>query len=93
MQKSGLTHECSREEVFAWVRDLIVSDFEIEADSVSMSSRLADDLDLDSIDAVSIAVQVERDTGYELEADELSALRSVEDVVKLIETVVARPRD
>ena len=86
------TGALSREAAFTWVRDLIVEEFEVEAEQVSMSSDLIDDLDLDSIDAVSIAVRVEQETGYEIEADQLSALRSVEDVVKLIETIPAGQR-
>ena len=88
---SGLDHGRTPEEILAWVSELLVANFEVDAASISMSSRLLDDLDLDSIDAVTIALEVEKQTGYELEAEELSVLGSVEDVVKLIGTVLARP--
>ena len=43
-----------------------------------------DDLDLDSIDAIDLAVELEQETGLRLEEQELRQIRRVKDIVDLV---------
>ena len=45
-----------------------------------------DDLDLDSIDAIDLAVKLEERVGLDLEEEQLRSLRLVQDVVDLVHT-------
>ena len=40
----------SKDEIFTKLKDILVSEFEIEEDSITPDATLFDDLDLDSID-------------------------------------------
>jgi acyl carrier protein len=46
---------------------------------------LIDDLDLDSIDAVDMAVRLEEKTGYRFAEEELRSVTTIQDVVDLID--------
>ena len=59
-------------------------EFELEEPDVVPTSHLLDDLDLDSIDAIDLAVQLEQRVGLELEEEQLRSLRVVQDVVDLV---------
>ena len=84
--------EFSRDEIFQQVKQLLIEEFELPDSQITLSAHLADNLDLDSIDAVALAVRVETESGFELAAEELESLQTVENVVDLIESMAARPR-
>ncbi len=74
----------TKEEILDRVRAILVESFELEADAVRLDAHLVDDLDLDSIDAIDLAVSLEEETGLEVSEDELREIRLVQDVVELI---------
>jgi len=74
----------SAEEVFGTLREILVREFDLREEDVRQDSRLADDLDLDSIDAVDLAVKVEDALGFEFEADDMQDLETLQDVIDLI---------
>lgn len=76
----------NKEEIFEEVRSILCREFEFEPDDVLPTSHLIDDLDLDSIDAIDLAVKLEERTGLDLEEKELRALRLVQDVVDVVYT-------
>lgn len=80
----------SREEIYAQVRATLLESFEIPEERATLEARLMDDLGLDSIDAIDMAVQLQRITNVRLEEDELRALRTVGDTVELVAQLVAR---
>ena len=49
------------------------------------SAHLVDDLDLDSIDAVDLAVRVEERTGLSLTEADLKSIQTIQDIVDLID--------
>jgi acyl carrier protein len=67
------------------LREIFESEFEIEGDAVVPEARLREDLDLDSIDAVSLAARLENETGAVLKEEKLRSLRTVGDVVALLQ--------
>ena len=48
-------------------------------------ARLYDDLDLDSIDAVDMVVHLQKKTGHKIKPDTFKAVRTVQDVVDVVE--------
>ena len=80
----------NREEIYAQVRATLFESFEIPEERATLEARLMDDLGLDSIDAIDMAVQLQKITNVRLEEHELRALRTVGDTVELVAQLVAR---
>ena len=74
----------TRESVLERVREILVSSFELEPGAIQLDSHLIDDLDLDSIDAIDLAVELEQETGLRVEEQELRQIRRVGDIVELV---------
>jgi len=74
----------SKEQILRWVMDTLKSEFQIRDDDLHPGAHLIDDLDLDSIDAVDLAVNVEQELGLSLTEGELKSIHTVQDVVDLI---------
>ena len=66
------------------------SEFGIEPSSIELSAHLIDDLDLDSIDLVDLAVSLEENRGIKLDEEELKSVRTVGDAVEAIRSALAR---
>ena len=79
----------TRDEIFSKVRNTLVEDFEISPEQVTFEATLQDDLELDSIDAIDMAVRLQKMTGIRLEEDDLKQLKTVGDTVMLVERLVA----
>lgn len=71
-------------EILGWVTEVLRSEFEFTEAELSPATHLIDDLELDSIDAVDMAVRLEEKTGYRLSEDELKSMLTIQDVVDLI---------
>jgi acyl carrier protein len=66
------------------------AEFGIEPSSIEPSDHLIDDLDLDSIDLVDLAVSLEQDRGIKLDEDDLKSVRTVGDAVDAVRAALAR---
>ena len=74
----------SKDEILHWVRETLKSEFQICAEDLHPGAHLVDDLDLDSIDAVDLAVNVEQELGLSLSEGDLKSIHTIQDVVDLI---------
>jgi len=74
----------SKDQILRWVMDTLKSEFQIGDEDLHPGAHLIDDLDLDSIDAVDLAVNVEQELGLSLTEGELKSIHTVQDVVELI---------
>jgi acyl carrier protein len=75
----------SKDEIFKWVADLMKTEFHFRDEELRPATHLIDDLDLDSIDAVDLAVRVEEKTGLSLSEADLKSIRTIQDIVDLID--------
>ncbi len=66
------------------LRAVLTDEFDLRGEQVVPSARLVDDLDLDSIDAINMAVRLEAETGLAMKEKELQSLRTIQDIVDLI---------
>jgi acyl carrier protein len=74
----------TKEEVLKQVQQLLTEAFELEEDAVTPEAHLYRDLDLDSFDALDLAVNMESKTGIKLQEEELKFIRTVSDIVEVV---------
>jgi acyl carrier protein len=77
-------------EHFERVRDTMVKTFGLEEEQVTPGAHLVDDLALDSLDWAELVVLLERETGREISDEDLKAIRTVEDILGLVDRQVTR---
>lgn len=71
--------------VFNKLRQLIMEQFAVDADAVTLDTAFADDLNADSLDIVELTMAIEAEFDlHEISEDELSGLQTVDDVVKYL---------
>lgn len=79
----------TQEQVLAKLREWMQDLFEIEPDDIQLDSNLYEDLDVDSIDAVDLAVKIKELTGKQVKPEDFKAVRTVQDVVTVIQNMTA----
>ena len=75
-------------EIFTRVQTMMNELFELDPEKIKLESHLINDLDLDSLDAIDMAVKLEEITGHRVAEDSLKSIRTVADVVHLVDGVV-----
>ena len=80
----------TRDEIFAQVKNQMVEMFEVDPVAVTADALLKENLDLDSIDAIDLAVKIEQFTGKRVDETSLRDVRTVSDVVDLVERMASR---
>ena len=75
----------SREEIYQKLVSILVDDFEVDEDDISIKSNLYQDLDLDSIDAVDLVVKLREITGKKIEPEVFKQVRTIEHIVDEVE--------
>lgn len=78
----------SKEEIINTLSKILIDDFEIEAEDISLEANLYEDLDLDSIDAVDLVVKLSEITGKKINPEAFKRVRTVDDVVTELETLL-----
>jgi acyl carrier protein len=73
------------DEVLAQIRESLAELFDIEPERIQPDTRLYDDLEIDSIDAVDLLDRLKRRTGCKFAAEDFRAVRTVGDLVQVIE--------
>lgn len=79
-----MTSNISKEDIFNELKTIFVDDLEIPEAEIKESSNLFTDLDLDSIDAVDIAVRMQRYTDKKLPPEEFKKIQTIDDVVNAV---------
>jgi len=74
----------TKAETFELVKTFLLESFGLDPAAVVPTAHLIEDLDLDSIDAIDLAVVLEERTGLGVTEQELMQIRVVQDVVDLI---------
>jgi acyl carrier protein len=71
----------SKSQLQDWVIDLLAEMFELDKSELTTESNLYADLDIDSIDAVDLAVKLKQLTGLRLQPEVFKSIRTIGDVV------------
>ncbi|MEM7604413.1 MAG: acyl carrier protein [Myxococcota bacterium] len=71
----------TREEIQAQIVEILRDSFELDASTITPESTLYEELDLDSIDAVDIFVQLRDITGRRPDPEKAKAIRTVAELI------------
>jgi len=74
----------TEQEIFLKLQEVLADSFRLDPSAITLDSHLFKDLDLDSIDAVELAIQLQDFTGRRVKAQEFKEVRTVGDVVATI---------
>lgn len=86
MMKTGI----SDEDILLRLKDVLQETFEIDPARVTPDAHLFTDLELDSIDAVDLAIQVQDMTGMRIKPEDFKNVRTVGDVVATVRMLLTR---
>ena len=75
----------TRDEITQRIVETMSETFDLPAGDITLEADLFEDLDLDSIDAIDMAVQLQDLAGQRVPEEALRSLRTVKDVVDLVE--------
>lgn len=71
--------------IFEKIKGLIEEEMNIPADQITLESKIAEDLGADSIDAIELIMGIEEEFGIEISDEEAMNIKTVGDLVKVIE--------
>ena len=69
------------DEVYSRIKDILVEQFEVDESAVSLLANLYDELQIDSIDAVDLLVQLKVMTGKKISPEVFKEVRTIGDVL------------
>lgn len=74
---------------FETVKKSMVETLRVEEDKIVLEASLADDLGIDSLDAVELAMALEEEFGIKLSDEELQEMKTVKDIVDSVDKHLA----
>lgn len=78
----------TRDEIFDKLKSILVEDFEIEEEKIQAETNLFEDLELDSIDAVDLAVKLQGFTQKKISPENFKQIITINDVVLAVEELL-----
>jgi acyl carrier protein len=84
-----LTSAMKKEDIYPSVVDLLHEMFELDKAKITPEAHLYTDLDIDSIDAVDLAVKLKQLTGKRLQPEVFKSVRTVQDVVNALSSLLS----
>ena len=83
-----MTATLTQDDLLQKLRQVLADSFRLDPAVITRESNLFTDLDLDSIDAVELAIQLLELTGRRVKADEFKHVRTVGDVVDAVHAML-----
>ncbi|MCL1904147.1 MAG: acyl carrier protein [Oscillospiraceae bacterium] len=74
--------------VFEKIKAIIVEQLDVSEEKVTLASNIQDDLGADSLDIVDLVMSLEDEFGIEIPDDKVESVKTVEDIVKFVESKV-----
>jgi acyl carrier protein len=78
-----------QQKVFELIKEAMVELFDLDPVEITLEANIADDLELDSIDAVDLIVHLQRQTEIKIKPEEFKSVRQVKDIVDVVVKLVA----
>ena len=88
-----MNKEMSKDEIFEILKGALVELFEIDEDKIALSSKIYEDLDIDSIDAIDLVDFIKKKTGYRMEASDFKEVRTIENIVEVVAKQLQNAKD
>ena len=79
----------TNEEILNRIKEIMSEIFDIAPDQIVMEARLREDLDIDSIDAVDLIVQLKPLVGKRMQPEAFKTVRTIGDVIDAIQALVS----
>ena len=70
---------------FDKIRELLAAQFDISEDTITIETKIAEELGADSLDVVELLMAIEEEFGVQIPDEEIENLKSVGDVVDYIQ--------
>jgi acyl carrier protein len=77
------------EQILEKLKTILAESFEIDPERVQVETNLFDELDLDSIDAVDLAIKLQELTGKRIKPEDFKSVRTVGDVIVTVRSLLA----
>jgi acyl carrier protein len=74
-----------KNKIFLEIKDILVSEFKLEADSINSEKRLYDDLDIDSLDLVDLVLCLKEHIGEKIDPGLFKEACIVQDLVDIVD--------
>lgn len=72
-------------DIFEKVKALVAEQLDAEADTITESTSITDDLGADSLDVVDLVMAIEDEFSIEIPEDQVENIKTIGDIVKYIE--------
>ena len=73
-----------QEEIFEILKSALVQLFEIDEAKITPQTRIYEDLQIDSIDAIDLIDHITRTTGHRLMPEDFKNVKTLEDIVNAV---------
>ena len=73
-----------KENLYRKIRGIMIDQFDVEEALVSMDANLYEELEIDSIDAVDLLVQLKEVTGQKIAPETFKEVRTIRDVLNAL---------
>ena len=77
-----------KDAIYERIVQILQETFDIDAEHITPDAKLYDDLDIDSIDAVDLIVQLKPLAGKRLNAEAFKSVRTIQDVVDALHQLI-----
>ena len=74
----------SEVEIFEILKKALIELFEIDEGKIKPETRIYEDLQIDSIDAIDMIGYIKRQTGYRLMPEDFKNVKTLDDIVKAV---------
>ncbi len=72
--------------VFEKVKSIIVDQLDVDAEKITLDSKVAEDLGADSLDVVDLIMSIEEEFDMEIDDDAVESMKTVGDIVAFIDS-------
>jgi len=80
----GITTEAIKNKI----DQILIEDFEIEAELLTPQSRLDEDMDMDSLDGVDLVVAMDKAFNCRIQEEDARSMRTLQDIYTYIEKAI-----
>ena len=82
--QESMAEKYTKEQIFEELKNILIEELEIAEQDIKQEANLFEDLDLDSIDSVDIAVRMQKFTNKKLSPAEFKQIKTVNDIVEAV---------
>lgn len=78
----------TQNDIYNKIKEVLVEEFEVNEDDISLESNLFTDLELDSLDAIDLMVTLDKELEIEIKTETMQDMRTIQDVCEFVESAI-----